>query len=80
MYNTSIQNSGKIMNDRFSAGQNTSQKCYILTEEKLDDVDVQLETGPRKICISWLFRVGFPNPYLHWKQNLQQYSNVKLDV
>jgi hypothetical protein len=79
MYNASIQNSGKIMNDRFSAGQNTIQKCYVLTEEKLDD-DVQLGTGPRKIFIVWLFRVGFPNPYLHWKQNLQQYINIKLDV
>jgi hypothetical protein len=31
--------------DRFSARQ---KKCCVLSEEKVDDIDIQLETGPRK--------------------------------
>jgi hypothetical protein len=50
------------------------------TDEKLDDDDVQLEMGPRKICIGWLFKVKCQNPYLTWKQNFQKYSSIKLDL
>ena len=57
-WKNNAQNSGNILNDRFSSKQKKIWKQYIPTEEKLDDTGAEIETSSRKVfmlggCSKW---------------------------
>ena len=44
----SIWNSGKMLNDRLTVVQKKIYKCYVLIEDKFDDIGAKMETSVRK--------------------------------
>lgn len=43
-------------------------KCYVLTEDKFDDIGAEMETDLRKSLFWLAFQSGSQNPQLIWQQ------------